>query len=260
MNFKISIITVVLNAKDDLIKTIDSVQKQSYKNFEHIIKDGISNDGTSSIEFNKYINTFMYQMKDIGIYDAMNQGFKFAKGDLIMFLNAGDSLFSNKVLFLINENFKKKLNASCLIGYTLQTEFIDKKNSLLLGYGWPYRFLPLIQYPHPSFILKKEIAKLINPLFDKNLNISSDYKQQLIIRKKGLFNPIFGDFIITEMPIGGASTINSYSYLKGFIEVCRFSFQIYKIRYIYILLLKIFLYFYKKYCKRNSKSFSKKFI
>lgn len=245
-NYKISIITVVLNAKNELLETINSIQSQTYKNFEHIIKDGLSNDGICSLEFDNYQNTHFIKKNDNGIYDAMNQGFEFAKGDLIMFLNAGDLLFSDQVLFLINKTFNKKLDSTCLVGYTLQKDTINKKGSTLLGHGWPYKFLPFVQYPHPSFILRKNIAKKIKPLFDEKLEISADYKQQLILRKKGIFNPIFGNFIITEMPTGGASTKNTFSYLKGFIEVFEFSFKMYKIRFIYILFVKVLLYFYKK--------------
>ncbi len=252
MQNKITIITVTLNAKSDLIKTIHSVQNQTYRNFEHIIKDGYSTDGTKEINFNDFENTYFHTIKDIGIYDAMNQGFEFAKGDLIMFLNAGDLLYSNDILMLINNSFKKQLYSSCLVGYTIQTKLKNKKSYLIHGYGWPYKLLPFIQFPHPSFVLRKNIAEQIKPLFDNRLKIAADYKQQLIMRGKGLFNPIYMDFIITEMPIGGASTKDSLSYLKGFFEVCKFSLRIYKLQSIYILGLKIFLHFYRKNINKST--------
>ena len=71
-----SIITVTYNAKDDLLKTIDSIQNQDYKFFSHLIKDGLSNDNTNKIDFSKYRNTEFHQSKDKGVYDAMNQAFK----------------------------------------------------------------------------------------------------------------------------------------------------------------------------------------
>ena len=49
MAISFSIITVTLNSKKELLKTIDSVQSQSYKNFSHIIKDGLSTDKTNEI-------------------------------------------------------------------------------------------------------------------------------------------------------------------------------------------------------------------
>ena len=88
MQNKITIITVTLNAKSDLIKTIHSVQNQTYRNFEHIIKDANSTDGTKEINFKDFDNTFFYCNHDRGIYDGMNEAFRFSSGDLIMFLNA----------------------------------------------------------------------------------------------------------------------------------------------------------------------------
>ena len=90
-----SIITVTLNAKKELSKTISSIQKQNYNLFTHIIKDGFSTDETHRIDFSKYRNTEFYQFKDKGIYDAMNQAFDLAENEYIIFLNAGD-IFSQK--------------------------------------------------------------------------------------------------------------------------------------------------------------------
>ena len=56
-----SIITVTLNAKKELSKTINSIQKQNYNLFTHIIKDGFSTDETPRTDFSKYRNTEFYQ-------------------------------------------------------------------------------------------------------------------------------------------------------------------------------------------------------
>ena len=180
MTKKITIITVTLNAKSDLLETICSVQNQNYRNFEHIIKDANSTDGTRKINFNDFENTFFYCNEDKGIYDAMNEAFTFAKGDYIMFLNAGDRLFDENILNLINKNFLENPQSSCLIGYTVQINYKKINNFKLLGYGWPYR-VPYVQYPHPSFVLRNDVAKVAS-LFDPSLSIASDYKQ-LILRK-----------------------------------------------------------------------------
>ena len=113
MQYKISIISVTLNAKSDLMKTINSVQKQTYRNFEHIIKDAYSTDGTREMDFNGFDNTFFYCNQDQGVYDGMNKAFRFAKGDLIIFLNAGDILFDENVLNLINNKFLENPLSSC---------------------------------------------------------------------------------------------------------------------------------------------------
>jgi len=107
-NYKFSIITVVYNAKEAIKDTVKSIQNQIYKNFEHIIIDGASTDGTmeyiKSLDFNniRYISE-----KDNGIYDAMNKGIKHANGEYFLFLNAGDKFASNDILDKIANKIEK---------------------------------------------------------------------------------------------------------------------------------------------------------
>jgi len=92
---KISIITVVWNAKQVLEQTILSVINQSYKNIEYIVIDGGSNDGTLDIlkEYNHAISYWKSE-PDKGIYDAMNKGITAATGDWVVFVGAGDLLMN----------------------------------------------------------------------------------------------------------------------------------------------------------------------
>ena len=103
-NLKISIITVVKNNKDTIEKNILSLINQNYKNYEHIIIDGGSKDGTLEI-INKYRNDIKHFIseKDNGIYDAMNKGIDKAEGDIVGILNADDYYFSNalKLIFYL---------------------------------------------------------------------------------------------------------------------------------------------------------------
>jgi glycosyltransferase involved in cell wall biosynthesis len=105
-NFKISIVVVSLNTKKDTVNTINSILLQSYKNYEILVIDGKSNDGT--VEFlRKNSNKINFiSKKDKGIYDAMNKGSHLASGEWIMFLNSGDIFYNNKVLSNI---FKKTI-------------------------------------------------------------------------------------------------------------------------------------------------------
>ena len=86
---KISIITVVFNALSNLEETILSVINQDYDNYEYIIIDGGSTDGTIEI-IKKYHDkiTLWITEPDKGIYDAMNKGVKFSDGQFVQFLNA----------------------------------------------------------------------------------------------------------------------------------------------------------------------------
>ena len=90
----ISIITIVYNGDKFLERTIQSIIKQSYNRIEYIIIDGNSNDKTLEI-INNYAHniTFWQSEPDKGLYDAMNKGIKAAKGEYLLFINAGDELF-----------------------------------------------------------------------------------------------------------------------------------------------------------------------
>ena len=106
--FKISIIVVSLNTKKLFLKTIKSILNQKYKNFEIIVVDGKSKDGTIN-EIRKIKNKkFQFIIeKDKGIYDAMNKGVSKCSGSWVIFLNSGD-MFSNKNV--LNKISKKKIN------------------------------------------------------------------------------------------------------------------------------------------------------
>lgn len=102
-----SIIIVCLNPGDKLKSTLESVENQTFHNYEVIIKDGLSGDGSLSYAYNlkrvweKEKNPGMLTVicrKDAGIYDAMNQAAKEAKGKYVYFLNCGDEFASETVL------------------------------------------------------------------------------------------------------------------------------------------------------------------
>ena len=96
---KITIITVNFNNLEGLKKTAESVLSQTYKDFEFIIVDGGSRDGSK--EYIEEISdnvTLWVSEPDSGIYNAMNKGIKMAKGDYICFLNSGDIFFDENTL------------------------------------------------------------------------------------------------------------------------------------------------------------------
>lgn len=94
---KFSIIVVTLNAGGELEKTVQSVLDQKNAEFEVIIKDGGSTDDSlKKIQRDQRI--FVYDRKDAGIYDAMNQAIQYATGDYCVFMNTGDIFYDENVL------------------------------------------------------------------------------------------------------------------------------------------------------------------
>ena len=96
---KFSIITCTYNAEKVLLRTLDSVMKQTYCNIEHLVIDGMSKDKTLAlVKAYQHKNEvgesahdiILYSEPDKGLYDAMNKGIDRATGDYLIFLNAGD--------------------------------------------------------------------------------------------------------------------------------------------------------------------------
>ncbi len=104
----ISVITVVFNSASTLEKTIESVLGQDFNNFEYIIIDGGSTDGTVEIiKKNESKLAFWISENDDGVYDAMNKAIGLAKGEWLYFLGADDVLLNvleRTATYLKNEN------------------------------------------------------------------------------------------------------------------------------------------------------------
>ena len=92
----ISIITVVLNNKKFLQQSINSVLNQSYKNYELIIIDGQSTEGTLNlIKINNSKIDYWISEKDNFFYDAVNKGMKLSRGSIIAILNSDDIFYKH---------------------------------------------------------------------------------------------------------------------------------------------------------------------
>ncbi len=107
---KYSVIVVCLNAGQRLCDTVKSILGQTYRNFEVVIKDGGSTDGSVEALASAYQDSrlHVHRQKDNGIYDAMNQAVKLAAGTYFLFLNAGDSFYDEHVLERITDEIKHK--------------------------------------------------------------------------------------------------------------------------------------------------------
>lgn len=109
---KVSIITVCYNSKSTITRCIESVINQGWDDYEYIVIDGGSQDGTLDILQN-YSNNIdcLISEPDNGIYDAMNKGLVTAKGDWILFLNSDDRLCESCTLSMAAEYLvDKKVN------------------------------------------------------------------------------------------------------------------------------------------------------
>jgi glycosyltransferase involved in cell wall biosynthesis len=96
---KLSVITINLNNCEGLKKTVESVISQTFKDFEYIVVDGGSTDGSVKLlrSFSDRITEWVSE-PDSGIYNAMNKAIGMARGEYCQFLNSGDYLYDSTVL------------------------------------------------------------------------------------------------------------------------------------------------------------------
>lgn len=174
-----SIITVVLNNKADLINTIESLRQQSFKNFEYIVIDGNSTDGTQGIISNNLDLIDKWKSEnDLGIFDAMNKGINLCEGKYIGMLNAGDKYTPNG-LETINR-YLKDTNYDFIFGSVMKK---------ILKYGFrKYRIFWNFDFStsHSSgfFIKNESQKKLIG--YNAKYIISADYDlfYRMIVKEK----------------------------------------------------------------------------
>jgi putative colanic acid biosynthesis glycosyltransferase len=110
----LSIITVTLNNLSGLTQTAASINAQTDTDFEWIIIDGGSTDGT--LAFLKPQSALWQSAPDNGIYDAMNKGIAAATAPHTLFLNAGDTFTDENTLALINQHLKENPKTALLYG------------------------------------------------------------------------------------------------------------------------------------------------
>ena len=177
----ISIITVVFNNVSHLQKTINSILNQKYKNFELIVIDGGSTDGTLDvIKKNKKKIDIWVSEKDKGIYDAFNKGMKLARGDYIGFVNSDDILLPN-ALNILKKYIKKYPDTDFFFGA------VKKHWGVLYGYRpWKIKFSWGFYSSHSTgFFIKLASAKKVGN-YNLKYKYSSDYDffYRMIVKKK----------------------------------------------------------------------------
>ncbi len=168
-----SIITVVKNDEKNIYKTLKSIFNQSFKNFEYIVIDGKSSDKTLKIiKKSKHINLLVSE-KDKGIYYAMNKGLKHSKGEVIVFVNSGDTIVKN-ALKIIHKKFTNNKNISFVFGTVIRN--YTKDTILKHGYNFKrmlYNF-DFATSHSTGFFLKKSVYKKIG-YYDTKFKYSADY-------------------------------------------------------------------------------------
>lgn len=137
---KISILTPSFNSARYIERAINSVLDQNYSNFEHIIVDGGSTDGTVEI-LNKYKHLKWISEKDKGQSDAMNKAFMISSGGIISYLNA-DDYYERSIFSTISDYFISNPKCEMLVG-TIQMHLIDGTTLDCSHYLYSYKKIRL---------------------------------------------------------------------------------------------------------------------
>lgn len=204
---KISVVTAVYNRALTIADTINSVQRQSYADVEHIIQDGASTDHTLDIVSSMQDDrTNVVSEPDGGIYDAINRGIKRAQGDVIGLMHSDDVFADDAVLQTVadalqdpgidgiygNLDYVHAARTQKIIRHWRAGTYSNKK----LKRGW----MP----PHPTLYLRRHVFEK-HGLYDVNFKISADYDAMLRYLAIGNINLLYIPRVLVKMRVGGAS-------------------------------------------------------
>ena len=173
-----TIITVVRNGSTTLQRCINSIRSQNFRDFEYLIIDGASSDGTLEIiRENADVISFAVSEEDQGLYFAMNKGLNLARGKYIGILNADDVYFPN-TLDLVQEAFCKNTNSDIVYG---AMRYFSHPGQLYFIHSDE---LPNRMIFHPTCFVSSESYKRIGE-FDTNYQVAADYEFMMRCFKAG---------------------------------------------------------------------------
>jgi len=210
---EISIITINLNNKKGLETTILSVANQTVNDFEYIIIDGGSTDGSLEvIRDNASIISYWVSETDRGIYHAINKGINKANGRYLIFLNSGDCFYNTQSI----ENCLKKIlsfpDSDIFYG---DIRVVNDRNNLKKWYkkypsNLSVEFFKNDTINHQASLIKKEIFYELG-FYPEKYNLASDYWLFL----KCVFNNKkfkYLNFTMIDYDLSGVSGLNYKNY------------------------------------------------
>lgn len=209
---KLSIITINRNNAEGLEKTLCSVAAQSFREFEYIVIDGASTDGSVEV-IKKYEAQFAHlkwvSEPDRGIYNAMNKGLRMATGDYIQILNSGDCLASNDIIERMLAALEEAGNPSILYGNMVKCFSDGRKMVDKCFAGQEITMLGMYTgtLNHDPAYIRRDLFEKYG-YYDENLKIVSDWKWYLQAIILGGEKPKYVDLDVTLFDMSGISEVN----------------------------------------------------
>lgn len=197
---KVTVITINYNNEKGLFKTIQSVIEQTIDNYEYIIIDGASDDGSREVIL-KHSDKIDYWIseKDTGIYNAMNKGIAQAKGEYCIFMNSGDVFYEKDTL----RKILPYLDGTCIVNgdtFYPSGKIDNSPEEVSLS------FFLLSTIIHQSTFIRTDLLKRNN--YDEKYRIVSDWKfwiQELIMNNVSYKNVHVPVSIFDETGIGSTN-------------------------------------------------------
>lgn len=210
-----TIITATFNAADTLARTIESVDSQLCRDYEHLIIDGASSDNTLAIA-EATVNPLrkIYSEPDKGLYDAMNKGISKAEGKYLIFLNAGDKFHSTQTLQLLAEAAGSENAPGIIYGQTIivydrgrnpRPRHLQAPRELTLG-----AFADGMLVCHQSFVALRNITGFYNLRY----RFSADYEWCIRCLQHSRRNVFIDHEPLTDYLDGGLTTRNRWRSLR----------------------------------------------
>jgi glycosyltransferase involved in cell wall biosynthesis len=257
---KVTIVTVVYNLyENDRVRTfkqaVKSVQKQSYKNIEHLIIDGDSNDGTKKLlyKISQKTQARIISEPDNGIYDAMNKGIKNATGKYVAFLNS-DDFYSDKDAIEKSVNALEENNAD----FSYSSAYFKKSNEIKIFEGDISNIIICMPFGHLTMFTKRSVLLKENG-FNEKYGLPADYDLVLRLTLKD-YKYVKIPGVIATYRVGGVSS-KSYNYMEdikniyydNYSEFYKFHIEQQAIDIKYKQKIpKDFVIKFKKYCKSKN--------
>lgn len=228
---KFTIATVTYNAGKTIGRTLSSVASQTYPAVEHLIIDGCSTDETMA-EIHRYVETntdlrhphqiVLTREPDNGLYDAMNKAITQAKGDYIIFLNAGDKFHSDTQLADIAAQLKRYNDSRLPAVIYGETDLVDDAGQFVRHRRLraPQRlvsksFLHGMLVCHQSFYVRTDLARV--NLYNLSYRYSADYDwciRLLCLAEQRNLTIHNTNLVLTDYLAEGLTTRNRYRSLK----------------------------------------------
>jgi glycosyltransferase involved in cell wall biosynthesis len=189
-----------------LRKTIQSVVQQTCRDFEYILIDGGSNDGSVELiqEYESQIDQWISE-PDHGIYHAMNKGVLIAQGKSLLFLNSGDVLADNGDIEKLKDSALWTSRKNDVIYHGIMRRGTPEKHAeVRVPPGLPIAYLIENSLPHPATFISKSLFEK-RGLYDEQFKMVSDWKFFVQCYFKGVkFEPI--QILISYFDIYGMSS------------------------------------------------------